>query len=74
MLDLVWLIPALPLVGGLLLVIFGAKLGEPRAGWLATLATAASFAVTVAVYFDTLGRSAEERSHVVTLFQWIPVG
>ena len=74
MLDLVWLIPALPLVGGLLLVIFGAKLGEPRAGWLATLATAASFAVTVAVYFDMLGRSAEERSHVVTLFQWIPVG
>ena len=74
MLDLVWLIPALPLVGGLLLVIFGAKLGEPRAGWLATLATAASFAVTVAVYFDMLGRSAEERTHVVTLFQWIPVG
>ena len=74
MLDLVWLIPALPLVGGLLLVVFGAKLGEPRAGWLATLATAASFAVTVAVYFDMLGRSAEERSHVVTLFQWIPVG
>jgi len=74
MLDLVWLIPALPLVGGLLLVVFGAKLGEPRAGWLATLATAASFAVTVAVYFDMLGRSAEERTHVVTLFQWIPVG
>jgi NADH-quinone oxidoreductase subunit L len=30
--------------------------------------------VTVAVYFDMLGRSAEERTHVVTLFQWIPVG
>ena len=74
MLDLVWLIPALPLAGGLLLILFGAKLGEPRAGWLATFATASSFVVTVAVYFDMLSRSAEERSHVVTLFQWIPVG
>ncbi|MGA1332181.1 MAG: NADH-quinone oxidoreductase subunit L [Ilumatobacteraceae bacterium] len=74
MLDLVWLIPALPLAGGLLLIVFGAKLGEPRAGWLATFATASSFVVTVAVYFDMLSRSAEERSHVVTLFQWIPVG
>ena len=74
MLDLVWLIPALPLAGGLLLILFGAKLGEPRAGWLATFVTASSFVVTVAVYFDMLSRSAEERSHVVTLFQWIPVG
>jgi len=73
-LDLVWLIPALPLAGGLLLIVFGAKLGEPRAGWLATFATASSFVVTVGVYFDMLSRSVEERSHVVTLFQWIPVG
>jgi NADH-quinone oxidoreductase subunit L len=74
MLDLVWLIPALPLAGGLVLILFGAKLGEPRAGWLATIATASSFVVTVAVYFDMLSRSAEERSHVVSLFEWIPVG
>ena len=74
MLDLVWLIPALPLAGALVLIVFGARIGEPRAGWLATLATASSFAVTVAVYFELLGRSAEERSHVVSLFEWIPVG
>jgi len=73
-LDLVWLIPALPLAGALVLIVFGARIGEPRAGWLATLATASSFAVTVAVYFELLGRSAEERSHVVSLFEWIPVG
>ena len=74
MLDLVWLIPALPLAGALVLIVFGARIGEPRAGWLATLATASSFAVTVAVYFELLGRSADERSHVVSLFEWIPVG
>ncbi|NDD18166.1 MAG: NADH-quinone oxidoreductase subunit L, partial [Acidimicrobiia bacterium] len=74
MLDLVWLIPALPLAGALVLIVFGARIGEPRAGWLATLATASSFAVTVVVYFELLGRSADERSHVVSLFEWIPVG
>jgi len=74
MTDLVWLVPALPLVGALLLVVFGARIGEPRAGWLATLATASSFVVTTLVYLDLLGMPAEERSHVVRLFSWIPVG
>ncbi|MFM7899259.1 MAG: proton-conducting transporter membrane subunit, partial [Actinomycetota bacterium] len=72
--DLVWLVPLLPLVGGLILVGFGARIGEPRAGWLATLLTASSFVVTVLVYLDLLGMPAEERSHVVSLFSWIPVG
>ena len=74
MTDLVWLVPALPLAGALLLVVFGARIGEPRAGWLATLATVSSFVVTVLVYFDLLGMPSEERSHVVRLFSWIPVG
>jgi NADH-quinone oxidoreductase subunit L len=34
----------------------------------------ASFIVTVGVYFDLLSRPAEERSEVITLFSWIPVG
>jgi NADH-quinone oxidoreductase subunit L len=74
MVDLVWLVPALPLAGALLLVVFGGRIGEPRAGWLATLATASSFVVTVLVHFDLLGSPAEERSHVVRLFSWIGVG
>ena len=74
MLDLVWLIPALPLTGFLLIVLFGRKLGEPGAGIVATLMTAASFAVTAGVYFELLSRTAKERSHVVTLFSWLPVG
>ena len=74
MLDLVWLIPALPLVGFLLIFLFGRILGEPRAGILATLMTASSFLVVVGVYFDLLSRTAEERHHVVTLFSWLPVG
>ena len=74
MLDLVWLIPALPLVGFLLILLFGRILGEPRAGILATAMAASSFVVTVGVYLDLLSRTAEERHHVVTLFSWLPVG
>ena len=74
MLDLIWLIPVLPLAGALINLILGRKLGDPRAGWVATIATASSFLVTVLAYFEMLGRPVEERSHVATMFSWIRVG
>jgi NADH-quinone oxidoreductase subunit L len=74
MLDLVWLIPALPLAGFLVLLVAGRKLGEPGAGWLATLASGASFLVTVGVFIALLGKDEHARSHVVTLFEWLPAG
>ena len=52
--DLVWLIPALPLAGFLLILLFGRRLGEPKAGYLATAMVAAAFVVTVGVFFDLL--------------------
>jgi NADH-quinone oxidoreductase subunit L len=73
-LDVAWLIPALPLAGFLVILVFGRKLGEPRAGYLATLMTAGSFVVGVLVFFDLLSKDAEERHHVVNLFHWLPVG
>ena len=74
MFDLIWLIPALPLAGFLILVVFGRRLGDPRAGYLASALLAGSFVVTVVAFIDLLGADAEERSHVVTLFEWLPVG
>jgi NADH-quinone oxidoreductase subunit L len=74
MLDLVWLIPALPLAGFLVLVTLGKRLGEPRAGWLATGAMAGSFAATVVVFAGLVSEPAEERHFVQTLFRWVPAG
>ncbi|MDQ2650028.1 MAG: NADH-quinone oxidoreductase subunit L, partial [Actinomycetota bacterium] len=74
MLDLVWLIPALPLAGFLLLLVAGPKLGEPRAGWVATIASGASFLVTVAVFIALWGEDAHHRAHEVVLFEWLPAG
>ena len=74
MIDLLWLLPFFPLLGALVLVVFGRRLGDPVAGWWASLMPIASFLVTVGVYFDLLSRPSEERHHVVTLFSWLPVG
>ena len=74
MAELVWLIPALPLAGFAVLLVVGRRMGEPAAGWLATVMVAAAFAVTVGVYFDLLGMEAEERAVESILFTWVPTG
>jgi NADH-quinone oxidoreductase subunit L len=74
MTSALWLLPAFPLVGALVLMVFGRRLGEPRSGWFAAAMPIASFLVTVSVYLDLLSRSSEERHEVITLFSWIPVG
>jgi NADH-quinone oxidoreductase subunit L len=74
MLDLVWLIPALPLAGFLLLLLFGKRLGEPLAGWLATLMVLGSFVVACIVFAGLVERPGRERFFSQVLFSWIPVG
>jgi NADH-quinone oxidoreductase subunit L len=74
MAELVWLIPAFPLAGFLTILLLGRRLGDPKAGYLATAAVFASFAVAAAIYFDLLSQPEEERQTVVTLFSWVPVG
>jgi NADH-quinone oxidoreductase subunit L len=48
MTSALWLLPAFPLVGALVLMVFGRRLGEPRSGWFAAAMPIASFLVTVA--------------------------
>ena len=74
MLDLVWLIPAFPLAGFALLLVAGRRLGEPRSGWVATLAMIGSFAATVGVVVDLLSHDEHHRRSVTTLFSWVPAG
>ena len=45
--DLIWLIPAFPLLGFVLILLGGRRLGEPLAGWLATAMVGGSFAASV---------------------------
>ena len=73
-LDLVWLIPALPLAGFLLLLVIGRRLGEPAAGWVATLACGGAFAATLVVFAAMLAEDEHGRTHVYDLFDWLHVG
>ena len=74
MTDMLWLLPAFPLFGALVIMVLGRRLGEPKSGWLAAAMPFASFIVAVSAYFDLLSRDEEDRHQVVRLFSWIPVG
>ncbi|MFZ4720910.1 MAG: NADH-quinone oxidoreductase subunit L, partial [Ilumatobacteraceae bacterium] len=75
MLDLVWLIPALPLLGFLVILVAGRKMGDPGAGYFATAMVALSFVVTAGVFIDLQSLDAEARTEQVhRLFSWVAVG
>jgi NADH-quinone oxidoreductase subunit L len=74
MLDVVWLIPALPLAGFVIILLFGRRLGDPKAGYLATLMCGSAFVVAVGAFFDLLSKTADERQHIAKVFSWVPVG
>ncbi len=74
MIQLAYLIPLFPLVGFLILALFGRKIGNPRAGWLATLMVFASFIVTMIVFAQVAGQPAGGRLHVENWFTWLSFG
>ena len=64
MVSLVWLIPALPLLGFVILLLFGPRLGEPASGWLATAMVAGAFVVSVVVFVGL--HSRPDRTYTLT--------
>jgi NADH-quinone oxidoreductase subunit L len=73
MLDLQWLLIAIPLASGALLLVWGKE--SDRFGHLiGTAASAASFVLGVILFFTLLGKDGDDRSHAVSLFTWIDAG
>ena len=72
MVELVWLIPALPLAGFLLLVFLGKRIGEPNSGWIATAMVALSFVVSLIAFAGLWNQP--EHTYELSLFEWIPIG
>src|ERR1700687_16596 len=73
MTTLVWLLIALPLAGGAILLLAGRR----SDGWghlLGCLAALASFAAGAVLFVDMLGRDAEHRVVHEALFSWGPFG
>src|SRR4051794_17137880 len=77
-LHLAWIIPALPALGAVILLFFGKRIGEPKAGWLATALMALSFVGAVIVFFALRSLPPDARSdltaNVSQGFTWIQVG
>ncbi|MCL3820215.1 NADH-quinone oxidoreductase subunit L [Aeromicrobium wangtongii] len=73
MLDLQWLLIAIPLASGALLLVWGKE--SDRFGHLiGTAASAASFILGVILFAQLMGRDAEDRSQTTDLFTWIDAG
>ncbi|MFG1771860.1 NADH-quinone oxidoreductase subunit L [Nocardia salmonicida] len=68
-----WLLPALPLAGAIVLLLFG-RLTDRFGPYLATAAALASFAVAVVAFVDMLGRADADRAVHEELFNWVSAG
>src|SRR4051812_30367321 len=74
-LDFTWVIPALPAFGAVLLLLFGKRIGEPKAGWIATGLMALSFAASLVAFFALFSiHPADARAEVSHGFTWIQAG
>lgn len=73
MIDYLWLLIGLPLAGAATLLLLGKK-SDSFGHLLGTAASAASFGVGLVLFFELLGREAEDRSMTQTLFTWIDTG
>ena len=74
LLDYVGIIPLLPLFGAALLLIFGRRIGEPIAGWIATGFMVLAFVGSLVALFALLDLPSETRLQVNQIFTWIPAG
>jgi NADH-quinone oxidoreductase subunit L len=72
LLDWIGIVPALPLLGAAVLLIFGKRIGEPIAGWIATALMGLAFAWSLVMLFAMLDLPANARVEVHNLYTWIP--
>jgi NADH-quinone oxidoreductase subunit L len=74
-LDLAWVIPTLPAIGAVVLLLFGKRIGEPRAGWLATVLMALSFVASVIAFGALFSLDEADRVHNVSDgYTWFQAG
>ena len=70
LLDFTWVIPALPALGAVVLLLFGKRIGEPKAGWLGTAMIGLSFIWSIFVLGALWSQHPDHREHVYTLWRW----
>ncbi len=71
--SLLWLVVGLPLLGAVVLLL-GGRFTDRWGHWLATALPIGSFAISVLLFLELLGRGEEERQVVQQLYTWMQVG
>ncbi len=71
MIDALWVLIALPLIGAATLIIFGKRIGEPWSGWLASALVGIAFVFAAVASVPLFTGSGEPET--LDLFRWIPV-
>ncbi len=74
MIDLVWLIPALPLIGFVVNGLLTRRLPEQVIGWIGSAAVGAAFVLAVLIFVDLIGMDPGSRSHETIVYTWMISG
>jgi len=72
--NLLWLIPILPLLGAVINGFFGKHLSRTRIGVLASSMVAGSFAISLYAFLQMLGMPEESLPVIQNYFTWIQAG
>lgn len=74
MLDLIWLIPLLPVIGVAVNGLLGSRMSRRAVSWVACGVVAASLLLAVGAVVRLAALPAAERFHRVELGAWLPLG
>ncbi|MEW6350255.1 MAG: NADH-quinone oxidoreductase subunit L [Thermodesulfobacteriota bacterium] len=74
MIDLVWLIPVLPLIGFLINGLLARRLNEQTIGWIGSLSVGGSFVVALLIFRELLGMDPATRVREVVVYNWMTAG
>ncbi|MCE9537896.1 MAG: NADH-quinone oxidoreductase subunit L, partial [Bacteroidetes bacterium] len=72
MIKLVWLVPLLPLIGFLIIGLFGKKLSKGLVSIIGCGSILGAFAISLGIFFELIGQT--EKSITIDLFSWISAG
>jgi NADH-quinone oxidoreductase subunit L len=72
MIKLVWLVPLLPLIGFLIIGLFGKKLSKGLVSLIGCGSILGAFAISLGIFFQLIGQT--EKSVTIHLFPWIEAG
>jgi NADH-quinone oxidoreductase subunit L len=71
MIDYIWLVPFLPLLGFLINGLFGKKIGKSLVSWVGCGSVGLSFLVSIGVFFELLKYPPAQRLIQKVIFPWI---